>query len=55
MNRKNEERVVFPFTSIIGQEEMCDLYIKLLYYKLLIKNQSKKRYKKNLFKTFLNF
>jgi magnesium chelatase subunit I len=22
MNRKNEERVVFPFTSIIGQEEM---------------------------------
>jgi hypothetical protein len=25
MNRKNEERIVFPFTSIIGQEEMCDL------------------------------
>ena len=35
MNRKNEERIVFPFTSIIGQEEMCGLYIKLLENHLL--------------------
>ncbi len=38
MNRKNEERVVFPFTSIIGQEEMCDLPNKS-FKRLLNKKQ----------------
>ena len=27
MNKKINERPVFPFTSIVGQEEMCDYKI----------------------------
>lgn len=34
MNKKIDERPVFPFTSIVGQEEICDLKSK--YYENLI-------------------
>lgn len=51
MNKKIDERPVFPFTSIVGQEEICEMKFKLLRNSLKRINHFKIAEEKNIVKT----
>lgn len=52
MNKQIDERPVFPFTSIVGQEEICEMRIKLftINSKCLIMKIIKLKARRNLTK-----